>query len=180
MPRVKALSPFEAKRTLVNRFGPRVDRLRQIATNFGLRPYRIWLVWDRYTGGEAGVGDCIEAMRIELIPTPVVKSMDGTMLQLMNAGMVPEGSVRITKISPRYTYDQLRGLWYPARHEDALPEGTPFFYEVVEDGRGDSTPVRHRFRLLGLPHRDAGKLQWSLTLERVSGDNARDGDSTYT
>jgi len=101
------------------------------------------------------------------------------MLQMLSAGMVPEGSVRIEKISPSYTFDQLRGLWRPEKHEDAIPEDTPFYYEVVEDGRGDPLPVRHRFRLLGLPARRAGKLDWTVTLQRVSGDNDRAGDSTY-
>jgi len=179
MPRVKSLSAAEAKRSLIARFGGRVDRLRQIATNFGLRPYRCFLVWDRYTGGDVGVGDRVHDIRIELLPTPVVKSLDGTLLQMTSAGMVPEGSVRLEKISPSYTYDQLRGLWRPQKHEDHIPENVPFYYEVVEDGRGDPTPVRHRFRLHGVPARRAGKLDWTVTLLRVSGDNDRDGAPTY-
>jgi hypothetical protein len=136
-------------------------------------------VWDQYTGSDYGEGNRVELFRTEILPSPKVESLDNIAINPMNAGMVPVGSVRLTRVSAQFTYDQLRGFMVPGRHEDAIPSPYSFYYEIYEDGRGDSEPIRNKFRLLGVPARRAGKVDWTLTLERVSGDNDRQGESTY-
>lgn len=179
MPRIKALQPSEAKRTLVNRFGPRVDRLRQLATKFGLRPYRVFMVWSRFSGGEEGAGEKVILRREEIVPTPKVEGLDSTRFVMSHPGVIPEGTARLSQISIQYTSDHLRGLWIPEQHEDRIEPGYAFEYEIVEDGRGDSQPVRCLYRLSSQPERQAGKVGWVLTLERVSGDLERNGTSSY-
>jgi hypothetical protein len=137
------------------------------------------MVYERYTGSDYGEGDRVELARIELLPTPRVRSLDNLQRNLMAAGMVAAGSVRVDLISATYTYDQLTGKMMPKPHADQEPVPYDFHYEVIEDGRGDEKPIRAKFRLLGLPGRQAGKVSWTLTLERVQGDNDRDGRSTY-
>jgi len=173
------LTREQARNTLAHKFTSRVDRLRQLGVKLGVRPNRVFLVWAKYTGSEYGEGNREEVARVEILPSPVVDSLDNIALHPMSAGMVPMGSVRLTKVSGQLTYDQLRGLMVPGRHEDHIPSPYEFFYEIYEDGRGDSEPVRSKFRLLGLPGRRAGKVDWTLTLERVSGDNDRVGEDTY-
>lgn len=179
MPRPRPLSPLEARQTIASRFGPRADRLRQIATRMGVRPYRVFLVWTKATGEERGEGTTKEVARREILPTPRVQSLDAVTFNPFHAGVAPVGSVRIDRISATMTADELRGLIVPERPEGSVPEPYDFFYEVVEDGRGDPRPTREKFRLLSEPFRRAGKVDWTLMLERVSGDRARDGSSPF-
>jgi hypothetical protein len=201
VPFPRPLDAPEARRTLAHRLGRRVDRLRQFSTRFGLRPYRVTLVWTKWTGRERGQGreEEIPGGRIEVLPTPMVKNLDAGNLSLMAAGMLPVGSVRVSKISVNYTQDQLVGLAIPdevftERNEPPraksagelpkkpsnvdLPQPFDFHWEVREDGRGDDPPPRWRFRLASWPERRPGDVEWRVTLERVSDDDDREGNPT--
>lgn len=176
------IPPRQARRTLANRLGLGVaDKLRQLNTKFGVRPTRVWMVWIYWPGGERGQGKPVEKMRIELLPTPKVSSLDSVTFSVFHAGTVPAGSVKVTEVSVKYTYDELTGKMIPggALHVDQLPQPWDFFYELVEDGRGDPAPVHQRFRDLSYPRRDAGNTQWILMLQKTSEDLNRDGESDY-
>jgi hypothetical protein len=175
MPKVRSLTSQQAKSSLANRLGPRVDRLRQIATNFGLRPYRVYLVWAKYSGEERGEGYSDEQARIELLPTPKVMDLNSVAFSPFSGGVLPVGSVRIEKVSVTYTQDTLKGLQLPEGHENVVPQPWEFYYEIVEDGRGDPNPLRAKYRLAAAPFRRPGKVDWSIVLERISEDNNRDG-----
>ena len=178
MPRVRPLLPQEAKGTLAHRLGLRADRLRQLSTRFGLRPYRVFLTWTRFTGTERGDGDERVIARLEILPTPEVSDATSIMHMPYSAGVLPVGTMRVSKISVAFNADQLTGRRIPGRIENKpIPKNIDFFYEVVEDGRGDNPAERKRFRLLGDPWRDAGGLEWVVLLERSSEDFARDGRS---
>lgn len=178
MPRPRNLSAVEARRTLAHRLAPRVDRLRQFATKFGIRPYRVFLVWTLWSGIERGEGTERVVKRIELLPTPKVTDLTAVATSPFSAGTLPLGSIRVEEISAfTYTQDVLVGKAYPDGHEDAIPEDVSFEYEVVEDGRGDPQPVRAKYRVSTTPYRAAGRVQWMVLLERVSEDNNRDGTS---
>lgn len=201
MARPRPLTPHEARRTLAHRFAPRADRLRQLNTRFGLRPYRCFLVWTKWSGGERGAGEetVLPGGRIELLPTPKVRSLDNVAAQFFSGGVLPVGSLRVTEISALYTRDQLAGLAVPNHDfteenvpprprsaEDlpkrpsvtSLPQPFDFYWEVVEDGRGDDPAVRSKFRLAAWPNRNPGGVQWECLIERVSSDANRDGTST--
>ena len=175
MPKVRALTPAQAQATFAARFAPAADKLRQIATNLGIRPYRVTLIWTRWSGTERGEGVERVVQTQELLPTPKVASLDNLSFSLMHAGTIPIGSVSLTGVSLTYTEDLLRGLVVPLAHEDEVPEPFDFFYELVEDGRGDPQPQRQRYRLLKPPFRRAGVVDWSLWLQRVAEDRGRDG-----
>lgn len=198
MPRPRPLSSDQARRTLVHRLAPRIDRARQYLTRFGLRPYRVTLVWTIWSGSERGEGTEQELPggRLELLPTPKVKSLDTVSFRFFSGGVLPVGSVGVEKISALYTQDQLTGLAIPnavfTRRNDpprlssaeqlppkpsnnSLPDPYDFFWEVVEDGRGDDPPVRSKYRLAAWPMRQPGNAEWTVILERVSNDENRDG-----
>lgn len=188
MPKPRPLTSIEAKRTLANRFTRVADNLRQLATKFGIRPMRVFLVWSRWTGGERGQGVEEEVQRVELIPTPRVASMDSVVFSVFHAGTIPVGSVRVTEISTRYTYDQLTGHMDPALaadgtkrlgHLDHVLQPNDFYYLLYEDGRGDPQPVQAKFRLLNFPTRNAENVEWQLMLEKIHEDRGRDGRSQY-
>jgi hypothetical protein len=180
VPRIGPLSPEQARRTLANRLSRVGDRVRQLETRLGLRPYRCFLVWTQWTGGEPGHGDPAERIAMELLPTPKVRSLDSVTFSVFHAGTIPAGSIKLSEVSARYTYDQLKGLMVPGHeHQDRIPNDWEFFYEVREDGRGDDPARRFKFRLLSEPNRHPENLEWTLMLEKISEDRGRNGESKY-
>ncbi len=196
MPRPKPLTPNEARRTLAHRFGPRVDRLRQLSTRFGVRPTRVFLTWTQWSGKERGEGDETILLRVELLPTPRVTDSAALTRRPWSGGVLPEGSMRVDRISVQLTQDNLAGRvmpmnlppsYYAHRSSPGEPVGgtsfsptsnpqRDFFYELVEDGRGDDPADRQRFRVLGRPWRDAGNVQWAVMLEEASETTNRSGE----
>jgi hypothetical protein len=168
MPKPRALTVGQARHSLANRLGARVvDRVRQFATNLGIRPYRVALVWTTWTGTERGEGQEREFARVEILPTPEVISLDAVAMSPQAAGMLPMGSVRVQKISITNTLDRLKGKSFPTPHEKHIPDNIGFYYEVKEDGRGDFEPEIARFRLASEPFRKAGNMEWVVNLERI-------------
>ena len=179
---VRPLSGAQARASLLQRLAPIIDKARQVAVNFGLRSRRVFLVWTRWTGVERGEGDEIEIDRLELLPTPKVTGLDAVALNAFSAGILPEGSVRIDLVSALYTEDTLRGRVPPKMNGvrwEEFPKDVSFFYEVVEDGRGDVRPARQKYRVGSQFARRESNVSWSFVLERISEDNERDGASRF-
>ncbi len=176
MAKIGPLTPDQARRTLAHKIGIGIaPKVRQLATKYGIRPTRVFLVWAVWSGQERGEGTQREVKRAELLPTPKVSSLDSVTFSLLQAGTVPVGSVKLSQIGVNYTADFLQGKWVPKEHEEHIPEPYDFYYELIEDGRGDDPPSRSKYRLLNNPFRQAGKVQWTLMLERIGQDNNRDG-----
>src|SRR5271157_5930725 len=186
MAKVKPLGPAEAKRSILQRIAPLVDRARQVAVKTGLRSHRVFLVWTLWSGASRGEGDEREIARMELLPTPRVDGLDAVALRSFSAGILPEGSVRLRSVSVRYTEEQLRGRIVPpvawrrdAVALDPLPRNVSFFYELFEDGRGDAEPARTRYRLASQVWHQEGKVAFTFVLERISEDAGVDGPSRF-
>lgn len=180
MPRPKPLTDEQAQRSFANRFGRTADNLRQLATKFGIRPYRVFLVWQKWTGVERFEGDPVTLLELEILPTPEVQSLDSVAVNPLTAGMLQMGMVRVKEVSTSLTYEQLKGLAIPGQPLlDHIPQPFSFFYELREDGRSGVKTVRRKYRLATEPTRDAGNVQWVLTLEKISEDRNRDGQSEY-
>lgn len=192
MPKPRPLRPEEAKRSLAQRLGPRVDRVRQLATRFGIRPLRVFLVWTKSQGAVAGRGDEEIIARVELLPTPRVSNITSIARRPWSGGQLPEGTTLVDRISSSFTADNLSGLAIPSEPvrprvmnqrvggTALVPNTDPqvdFFYEIVEDGRGDDPSRRLRYRLYAEPARDAGMVQWSVLLESASDPLDRAGKS---
>ncbi len=196
MPTPKPLTRLQAQHSLANRLGARVDRIRQLSTRFGVRPYRVFLVWTRWSGSERGAGEESVFARFELLPTPRVMELTGVGYRPWSAGTFPEGTVRVDRVSTLFTADNLKGLVIPRQLPldycccPSTPDGTPvagtldrpmvapqvdFFWEIHEDGRGDEEPERLRFRLFSRVTRDAGNAQWVAMLESASDPLDRQG-----
>jgi hypothetical protein len=193
------LSAQQAQRTLLHRFSPMIDRMRQKLTDYGMRPYNVFLTWTKWHGGERGEGTETIIRRLPVLPNPSIEDLTGISLQPYSGGVLPVGSVRVSKISMRYAQDLLMGLVLPCDPEasfmsqvhggppvdpmmtaiatEEVGEPYEFFYEVVEDGRsnGGRPAVRSRFRPLSAPFRDAANAGWIIVLERVSEDMQRSG-----
>jgi hypothetical protein len=161
----------------------------------------VFLVWVESTGETAGAGQDVIRARIELLPTPRVADLTSTTRRPLSIGIVADGSVRVDEISAYwFTEDHLRGVRIPvdypdqsaceARTSDPGPstaaiatylgpqDPTVFFYEIVEDGRGDDPPMRRRYKLGASPWRDEEGAQWAVVLEPMSSDTDRLGNPT--
>lgn len=184
MPRLRALLPGEARHTLVGRFEGTKEhpglaaRLRQLHTKFGARSRRVFLVWTRSTGEERGEGTEVELARVEVLPTPYIADLTAVALNPYSAGKLPVGSIRVDEVNATFTRDELTGRVVPGddRKLSEQPD-VDFFYEVVEDGRGEDPAPRMRFRLAAEPSRTETNVCWVLLLERASEDRARSGRS---
>lgn len=199
MPTPKPLgSAIAARSTLAARLAGKADRLRQLNTKFGLRPNRVFLVWSEWTGLERGEGREAIITRVELLPTPQVSDLTALNRRPFSLGVFPEGSLRVDQISVAvYTRDMLNGLAIPTvdqrgcicgcrparpyRADGVEQRGdertadpqVDFWWEVVEDGRGDDPPAHLRFRVLGEVERKA--FGWAVNLEASDEETDRNG-----
>lgn len=167
-----ALTASEYSQTLAAKLVPCVDKIRQLNTNFGLRPYRVFLVITEWTGQRRGQGVERVLSETELLPTPKIESFASLNLQLMSAGLEEVGDLRISEISPKYTGEQLLG-----RHTDntELLKNQGFRWEVVLYKQGNE-PIRRSFVPKGLPDFMPGRVQWAVSLTRLRSGVDRDSE----
>jgi len=169
MPLPRPLTPQQAKRTLANRLIRPADRLRQVATRFGVRPYRVFLVWTTWDGEVRGEGTEREYARVEILPTPKVAELTSLQQAAYGAGVLGTGTLRVDRVSETFSAAQLQGLQIPGRRQDEdMPRNIDFWYELREDGRGSDEPVPARFRLAATPYRGAGRVCWTLVVEQAN------------
>jgi hypothetical protein len=174
MKKPRLLSAGEAKNSLMARMARVKDRASQIEVRLGMRPYEVHLVWTKWTGDERGDGVQRIVCRMPLLPVPKVEDMSISRNPFA-AGRYPVGSVRVSSISTTYTRELLEGRVLPEKRELEVPEPYDFFWEIVEDGRHGTCPLRRRFQPTAEPSLDAENQQWIVVLEKQSGDMERNG-----
>ncbi len=144
-----------------------VDDARQLNTDFGIRPYRVFSVVVRWSGGERGRGDASVESEIEFLPTPKLKDYDSLAGDLRSGGEVERGQIKLTEISANYTEADLFTLF----HVKPLTDDREGYVEIRHDGRQGAEPERRRFTLKGAPFHDATNFQWVCML--LAQDQAR-------
>lgn len=168
-----ALHPNRApSRSLVDDLGEVADDLRQLYTDFGLRPYRVFSVIYRWTGGSVGHGEALVFQTEELLPTPEVR-VASIRSELKSAGLVERGDSTLVGVSPRYTEDQIRTLFHCSENGE-LPPDLQGFVEVVMDAR-DGVSERRRFSVAGVPQRRADRFDWEVRLIKQDDNRRRNG-----
>ncbi len=146
------------------------DDLRQLYTDFGLRPYRVVSVVVAWSGGAIGRGNASVVSERELLPTPFV-DLRPVRSVMRTGGRVEEGEATLREVSPRYTEEDIRTLF----HQHPLPRGHEGFLEVRVDAR-DGNHVRHRrFTVQGVPYRKAAAFDWTVRMSRQRADRTPDG-----
>jgi len=148
-----------------------VDDANQLVVDLGLRPYRVFAVTYRWSGGAVGLGTASVFSEVEFLPTPLVGSLNSVTEEHKEAGLVERGTVTISGISLRYTEDQLNDMC----RGGALCTGAEYetFIEVTSDRDGSAD--RRRFTLDGVPYRDMEAMAWRVTVMRQDGGRNRDG-----
>lgn len=171
----KFFDPTSAQlaKTLAQRFIPLADQLRDLLTKFGLRPYKVKIIRVKWSGGERGLGTFTVLSETAILPTPRVQDMQSLTEIVQAVGLDEVGMIRVDEISGRFTEDELMG-----RDTDgnSIPLDEEVFYEI-EFPRLDGKPSnRRRFYPRSPPQYFAGRLQWSLNLEKANEDRLRNGD----
>lgn len=162
-------APSQApERSLAEEMGAVVDDARQLLTDFGLRPYRVFSVLYQWSGGEVGRGRITLVREAEFLPTPLV-DLRPVRTTPRNAGKVEEGVVHLREVSSRYTEEQISGLLF----QEGLQPGQEGFVEVLHDGRDGPAPKRRRFQVTGAPWHDAERFEWVTRMVRARPDRKR-------
>lgn len=157
--------------SLVEEMSPLVDEMRQLQTEFGTRPYRVFSVITEWSSGELYRGDERVICEKEFLPTPLIdlRPMYSVMSE---AGIIQHGDVVMREISPSLTEDQIRELCFNGVD---LKPGQQGYIEVVHDRRKGNSPERRRFTVRGAPWHNAEKFEWIVTLSDEEIPRNRDG-----
>jgi hypothetical protein len=169
--------PDEAPKTLAERLVPVVDNLRTLASKFGIRPWRCFLVHGYWTGTRRGDGEFVETSRREIVPVPRVRDLSGITMAVEAHGLNDQGDVVVDKISPRIPEEDLRGRTPDlARPDDPQTSARTavFFWEMVENRPSRPNPHRRRFFPVSCTLSRDG-MEWRVTLRKQDFDRALRG-----
>lgn len=160
------------QRTLAGRLVRVADRVRDLATKLGVRPYTVTLVRVRWDGGMRGHGSEILVSAEDILPTPKVLLGSSPRGELLRSGWTGTADMMVTEISARYTADQLLGQGTDGL---AIPEDEEFFWEIRYQGLDGRGGERRRFLPVGNPDYMATNLCWSVNLLQVDTGRSRNG-----
>lgn len=167
------LGETEYKDTLAGRLINPVDKLRDLLTRAGLRPYIVRLVWTRWSAGRRGYGTEEIDREEMLLPTPKIAELSSMDLPQLSIGGEEVGDLFLEQISARYTEDYILGR---GPDGDPIPPDQNFYYEIEFPQENGVFPgIRRRFTPSGAPNRSAGGFQWKLMLRKQIADRARNG-----
>lgn len=148
-----------------------VDGVRQIATDLGARPHRVFMVHTAWEENQRGRNQEYVVSEVELLPTPVVEGLDALSDVLEAVGTLESGSLTVSQVSAKHTEDTLLGK---DRDGDPVAPNEQFFWEVAYLNQSTDDSKRRRFTPKDATY-DATGLQWTVTLEKAAGDRERDG-----
>lgn len=162
---------------LTEMLNPVVDVARDVEVRLGAKPYQVSLVWAAWAGGQRNFGllNVVEVVR--LLPTPQT-TPERTRASIQQPGVVEEGIVSITEISPRYSELVLVGRDVVVDPGLALPEHYDFWYEIEFAQPGQPLPEHRRYTVLGPPTRSVKTAGWSIDVKRATAVGRIAGDRT--
>lgn len=148
------------------------DTLRDLSTQFGLRPYNISIIVTAWSGGFRGEGVESVVSETRLLPTPKLSTLDSLSEIINSVGTDENGLVAISQISGSYSEYQLLGL---GPQGEPVEQNQQVFYEV-EYPRANGPGERRRFTPRSAPTYEADKFQWTIRLEKAVGNRDAAGD----
>lgn len=172
--------PWRTPSTLAARLVPIVDRIRELNSRLGIRPYRTFLVHGQWTGTRRGFGQLVVTSRREIVPVPRVRDMNQVSMRIKATGRTEEGSVYIDQISARIPEDDLIGRTpdvqdvVQPRTSNPLAE---FWWEIEEARSTIPNPAIRRFVPSGVPMLSRDGFNWAVVLNKQDYDRGRDGST---
>jgi hypothetical protein len=165
-------APNQAPQISLNEsFSSLADDMRQMLTDFGMRPYRVFSVITEWSSGELYRGDERVVSEKEFLPTPLV-DLRPIYTTMTEAGLMESGDLFMREISPSLTEDQVRQLCF---NGEPLGAGQQGYIEIRHDTRKEMLTERRRFTVRGAPWHDAEKFEWVVSLSEEEGARERDG-----
>ena len=158
--------------SLVEEQSQLVDEMRQMQTDAGLRPYRVFSVIVEWDSGELYRGKQRVVGEKEFLPTPLV-DLRPMYTNMREAGVFEHGDIVLREVSPSLTEAQVGELFFNGAK---LPPGQQGYIEVRHDARKGNEPPRRRFTVRGVPWHDAERFQWIATLSDEEPDRLPNGD----
>lgn len=154
------------QRTLAESLGPSIDTIRQIATDLGVRPYRVFLVHWLWPV-KKGLGKPREIYRKEILPTPRVRDLNATPFAMSAFGLNEVGGLFVDKISARFSEADLIGrtpdVIDPARPQTNLAT-SECFWEVRETRQTTPPTKPRRYRPSSVPMLNRTGMHWQVAL----------------
>lgn len=165
---------MQLDRTLGQRLIPVADRVRDLHTKFGLRPYKVRVVRMQWASGERGRGLPVVAKELDILPTPLVQDLSTMMEIVQPVGLDEVGTIIVSEISGRFTDDDLR---FAGSDGSSPGPDEEVFYEIEFPRTPDGLPGdKRRFFLRAAPMYFAARFQWQVRLEKAHEDRMRNGD----
>jgi hypothetical protein len=166
------VTPGLMRHTLAQRLIKPVDKVRDIATRLGARPYVVRIVRTRWSGVRRGEGMEQLVSSEEILPNPKLIDLNTLSEIVTPVGPTEIGLVQLQQVSGRYTEDYLTGV---DGHGNP-PAATDDLYYEIQFFRPDGEEAgRHRFALASAPYYAASKVQWIITLDAAVEKRRRDG-----
>lgn len=160
------------RKTLIANLTPCIDSVRELNADYGLRPFRVFLVKTRWTGGARGRGVETVVSEEEILPMPKVETLASINMVMMTVGTDENGDVRISEISLKYDENKLMGR---GPGGEPLDNAESFRWELQNIARGESW--RRSFVVRGVPDFKPGQMQCTVVLARA-GQHDRKIDGT--
>jgi hypothetical protein len=152
--------------TLVDQLIPTVDNLRQLHTVLGTRPYHVWRVKTKWSGGFRGEGEETVIEELEITPPPKIEGIESLEEVLFPTGRAETGNVELSEVSLRYQENEIAwGFGY-----NSIPQDEDWFYEVRWDNG-----QRRRFYPNSAPQIDLKTFGWRVKLGRQYQDRTPEG-----
>lgn len=159
--------PYVPTNSIIDSLITCVDDIRtSIHAVAGDRPYRVYQVRTRWSGGVRGEGVESLISETEMIPTPRVEGISNLEEMLQPVGSDEEGGVTLSEISLTMTESEVS----PLAGTSQIRQNEQFYYEIRY-----STGRRRRFIPSGAPERVSGQVGWRLSLTAQDSDRNPSG-----
>ena len=146
-----------------------VDLARNIVTRLGFRAYSVKIIHTGWSGPRRGEGQEYVVREMEILPVPMIGSLNGLNESMTPVGLDEVGSLQLSEVSGRYSEAEVMGLLIRGMPLDVI--GEQCFYEITLLSAG--IPVKRRFSVNNVPSYNPTGFEWTVSLTRARSD--RDG-----
>lgn len=161
-------------RSLARKLVKPVDRIRDLNTRFGLRPYLVFTIFTQWSGGQRNSGEeVVVGEPTAILPTPKISDLDELAEIVSPVGLDEQQGIVVSEISGCYTEEQLRGFDNATGAE--IPPDRSFYWEVEFLRADGASTERRRFNISAAPNYKPDNCEWIVRLTRSRPERTRSG-----
>lgn len=170
LPELDALSGNALANTLVQKLTPVADKVRNLKTRLGGRPYEAFLIHTRWSGGVRHKGTEEILSVTQILPGVQVSALTAQSQTLQSAGLDEVGTIIVSEISPSYTEDELLGI---GPQGQPIPADQQFYWEITYPRPYPDAAVRRRYTVDSSPDYRATQFDWKVVLVKAGEERDR-------